>query len=312
MANDRYWIDRNEAEKQIVEELKRDEIFRKNITELYQSTLDDIQNDLDRELGFLANKESVSLADAQKTIKKTDVNRFSRLAKRMTNNEDFSDLANKYLRRYNVTMRTSRLELMQAYINAHVTNLANAEEIMTTGYLTETAERELVRQSGILNESAPSKQRIATVAKAIVTADFQGVKFSDRIWSNQDDLQADLYKAVRQGLIQGKNPRVTAREIKRNARDLMVGSPKKNNQNAKYVAERLAITESARVQTSVQKETFKTNGYTEYEYIAEPTACHICHELDGKIFKVSEMESGVNASPMHPFCRCSTASHMAR
>ena len=37
--------------------------------------------------------------------------------------------------------------------------------------------------------------------------------------------------------------------------------------------------------------------------------CPICKELDGKIFKVKDMECGQNAPPMHPNCHCATAPH---
>ena len=37
--------------------------------------------------------------------------------------------------------------------------------------------------------------------------------------------------------------------------------------------------------------------------------CPICKELDGKRFKVKDMECGKNAPPMHPNCHCATAPH---
>ena len=60
---------------------------------------------------------------------------------------------------------------------------------------------------------------------------------------------------------------------------------------------------------AAQKDSLESQDYEEYEYIAEPSACKICAPFDGKIFKVSEMESGRNCAPMHPFCRCSVAAH---
>lgn len=44
-----------------------------------------------------------------------------------------------------------------------------------------------------------------------------------------------------------------------------------------------------------------------YEYIANRDCCDICKELNGKHFKVSEMQPGQNAPPMHDGCRCSIA-----
>ena len=75
-------------------------------------------------------------------------------------------------------------------------------------------------------------------------------------------------------------------------------------------AERLMVTELTRVQIAAKKSSFERNGYEEYEYIAQPTACPVCAALDGKIFKVSKMLPGENAPPMHPWCRCSTAAYM--
>lgn len=69
-------------------------------------------------------------------------------------------------------------------------------------------------------------------------------------------------------------------------------------------------TELSRVQAEAQKQSYIRNGFDEYEFIAEPTACPICRALDGKHFKVSKMMPGENAHPMHPRCRCSTAAYM--
>ena len=70
------------------------------------------------------------------------------------------------------------------------------------------------------------------------------------------------------------------------------------------------ITELSRVQAEAQKQSYIRNGFDEYEFIAEPTACPICRSLDGKHFKVSKMMPGENAHPMHPNCHCSTAAYM--
>ena len=71
-------------------------------------------------------------------------------------------------------------------------------------------------------------------------------------------------------------------------------------------------TEKARVQIESQRISFEEGGYTQYEFIAEPDACPVCAELNEKIFDVDKMEAGINAAPMHPNCRCSTAAHMDR
>lgn len=104
-----------------------------------------------------------------------------------------------------------------------------------------------------------------------------------------------LSSLLQSGMVQGKKPRVLARELK-------------NTFNTStYDAERLMRTELARVQTEAQKQSFKRNGFTLYEFIANSGCCDICQSKDGKHFKVENMMPGENAAPMHPHCRCSAA-----
>ena len=84
----------------------------------------------------------------------------------------------------------------------------------------------------------------------------------------------------------------------------------KGKLNATYNSQRLMITEMTRVQTEVQRLSYKNAGIDEYEFIAEPSACDVCKPLDGKIFKLKDMQGGINAPSMHPNCRCSTAPYV--
>jgi hypothetical protein len=61
------------------------------------------------------------------------------------------------------------------------------------------------------------------------------------------------------------------------------------------------------VQTGAQKLAFEQGGFEEYLFIMNGAGCEHCSDLDGKRFKVSEMEIGKNAPPLHPNCRCSIA-----
>ena len=254
---------------------------------------DSIDDELNREIAFLSNSDGVSYAEAKRTIKQFDVDRFKRTAKRMVEEKDFSPEANRRLRRYNVTMRTNRLELMQAYINLNVARLADDEMGLIEKYLTDTAINELKRQAGILGMTVPSPELLKRSVKAVLESDFQGAHFSDRLWNKSDAFNADIEKGMRQVLIQGENPRVASREIRKHVKDTV--------DRTTYVSERLAITESARVQTATQRLSFEEYDINKYVYIAEPTACKICGALNGKVFNVADMRAGENAAPMHPF-----------
>ncbi|PTG26977.1 phage head morphogenesis protein [Staphylococcus capitis] len=81
-----------------------------------------------------------------------------------------------------------------------------------------------------------------------------------------------------------------------------------------YNASRLLVTESARVQAESQKLTYlKELGEDgEYKYVAkiDKKTSKICHSLNDKVFKVKDMIPGVNAPPMHPWCRSTTVPHV--
>ena len=131
----------------------------------------------------------------------------------------------------------------------------------------------------------------------IVNTPFKNVTWSNRIWDRQEALRDIVQKVTGDLVLRGKNPTVAIPQLRKEF-DVSV-----------YEAKRLAVIEGARVQIAVQKASFEQMGFEEYEYIAEPRACAICKPMDGKHFKVADMQSGLNASPMHPFCRCSTAAH---
>ena len=239
------------------------------------------------------------MAEAKRIISKTDVEAFQSIAKRYVEDRDFSPTANKQLRRYNVTLRTNRLELLQARINLDTVVLAWEEEQLTAKYITEEVIKERIRQSGILGMTVPSRSQLETLAKSVLLSDVSGATFSDRIWANQNELRNNINQTIERALIRGEHPRNAAASIKRLVRD-EYGMKKR-------AADRIAITESSRGQIIAQRESYKGAGIDQYIYLAENSACDICHELDDKVFKVKDMVIGVNAPFMHPWCKCSTA-----
>ena len=160
--------------------------------------------------------------------------------------------------------------------------------------LTDRTISEFERQAGILGKTIQNNEK---AANAIVNASFHNATYSDRIWMYQDMLKNELSSLLQTGLIQGQNPRRLATHLRKR-----FGVSQSN-------AERLMITELARVQTESQKQSFERNGFEEYTFLALGDACQICRALDGKHFKVSKMMPGTNAPPMHPNCRCSVAAY---
>lgn len=72
------------------------------------------------------------------------------------------------------------------------------------------------------------------------------------------------------------------------------------------VLSKLSMTESTAIGSLARRKIFKELGINKYQYYAreDERTCETCGSLHGLIFPVSAYEIGVNASPMHPWCRC--------
>ena len=296
-SND-YW--RRRETRQRRKNIKDQQEYDKHIESIYQKSMDNIQKEIDSFYVRYARKESITLAEAKKRASKLDMEEYSRKAKRYVEERDFSKQANEEMRLYNMTMKVNRLELLKAKIGLELADGFNDLQKFFDRKLTDRTLDEFKRQAGILGDTVTDTE-VAKRAKVLVNASFHNAKWSDRIWMHQDLLKNKLDGLLRTGLIQGRNPRELAREL-RKAFGASVND-----------SERLMRTEMARVQTAAQQESFERNGFKEYEYICcgLPDACEICRALDGKIFKVKDMMVGENAPPMHPNCHCSTAAAAA-
>ena len=279
-----YWKKREEAQKR--KNITDEKEYDKQIKQIYADVLDNVQKEIDAFYGKYAKAEGITIAEAKKRVSKLDIERYERKAKRYVKEKNFSKEANEEMRLYNATMKINRLEMLKANIGLELISGHNELQKYMEGILRGRTEDELKRQAGILGETIKDN---AKTANAIVNASFHNAKYSDRIWMNQDILKSDLSKLLQSGLIQGKNPRILAREIKKKF-DVSTSN-----------AERLMRTELARVQTEAQKQSFERNGFTQYTFLALGDACDVCKALDDKHFNVKDMMPGKNAPPMHPF-----------
>ena len=288
MTSQEYWKERETRQRK--NDIKNEREYRRHIEEIYQNMIDEIEKEINGFYGKYARKEGITIAEARKRAAKADIEALGRKAKRYVKDKDFSKQANEEMRLYNMTMKVNRLELLKAQIGLEMVAGFDEMEKYFGEILTERAVSEFERQAGILGKTI---QNNAKAANAIVNASFHNATYSDRIWMYQDMLKNELSSLLQTGLIQGQNPRVLATHLRKR-----FGVSRSN-------AERLMITELARVQTEAQKQSFERNGFEEYTFLALGTACPICKALDEKHFKVAKMMPGENAPPMHPFCRCS-------
>ena len=292
---------RRQELKHIEQSLKDDRKMKREMAKVYRNSAEDIQRHIDADIMRFAAKENVSMAEAKRIISKTDVEKFQNTAKRYVEDRDFSPKANAELRKFNVTMRTNRLELLQARINLDTVMLAWEEEQLTAKYITEEVIKEHIRQAGILGMTVPSSTQLETLAKAVLLSDVSGATFSDRIWANQNELRNNINQTIERALIRGEHPRKSAASIKRLVRD--------DYGKANRAADRILVTEVARGQSIAAIESFKEADIDKYIWISEPSACDVCAELNDKVFTLGAANN-IMPPETHPFCRCAISAYV--
>ena len=168
--------------------------------------------------------------------------------------------------------------------------------------LTDDYQAEIKRQAGIMGETTEGKLWTSKQVAKVVMAQTAGADFSKRIWANQDALKAELDGIISTGIIRGESPRKMATRIKSQVKDSVM--------DHKYVTERIARTESARVQYTAQIDEIKKNGYQYVQWFAEPKACAECSSIAHADNGYGEGIYKINKVPKipddtHPNCRCS-------
>lgn len=297
MSSNTYWRDRELEWKK--KRLKDEKQYADEIQEIYANMMDSVEKEIESFFTRYSNKENITMAEAKKRVSNIDIEAYKRKAKKYVKEKNFSDEANEQMRLYNLAMKVNRLELLKANIGLEL--VAGHDELKSyTGDKLEGAYlEEIKRNASILGDTVIDN---AKMAKTVADSSFKNATFSERIWVTQDQLKNSLSSVLSNALIQGKNPREFIPQIR------------KKFDVSRCNAERLLRTEIARVQTQAQAESYEANGIDEFEYVAcgLKDVCPLCKEVDGKTFKLKDMEIGKNAPPIHPNCHCALAPHSDR
>ena len=301
-----YWRDRES--KHIEKMLQQHVDYEKEIHRLYLNLWDEINDEILKFYSTYAGKQNINIGEAKKAASDFDVKAFAKQAKKYVEDRDFSSEANRQLRIYNLTMKVNRLELLKSKIGMFLTGTTDELQSYFKHQLTKDAIAEWSRQAGIL-APALDEPDYRRAIESIVDASYHNATFSQRLWTNQDILKADLDRLLTQGLTAGKHPDVLSREL----RKLVVIDSLRGAETADYVARRLMLSEATRIQSEVQKRSYEEYGYDEYDFIPESTACPHCKQIaKAGPYKTKDMMPGENAGPIHNWCHCSTVPRAKR
>lgn len=94
--------------------------------------------------------------------------------------------------------------------------------------------------------------------------------------------------------------------LKRSPLNVVLGTVDNRFNSINYVMKKLGLTESTAIGSLARLKIFKELGITKYQFYTkvDERRCEECGSLHGLVFPISSYEVGVNASPIHPHCRC--------
>lgn len=193
--------------------------------------------------------------------------------------------------------RISHLQAARRVIEAELDKLAAQEEKTGTGQLVDTYDNSYYKTAYDTLPELPETPVVPlseNVVEEAVQNKWDGKNYSERVWKNRDKLAQEAGRIIDSSAASGASIVQMTTELS----DLMdVGS---------YVAARLIRTEVNRMHNNAELASYTAMGLKEYKYLAtlDCRTCVVCGALDGKIFKVSEAQTGVNFPPIHPNDRC--------
>lgn len=316
-----YWQHREQRERKWQkEQLVNDDRYVKQIRQHYEAAIRRINDDINNQFQWLASQSGQPYAEMQKQVENLDIQRAAQDAQGLVSRAndlrrqghrvtygDFTEQENARMRLYNATMRINRMEFLKSEVGIELTKLTGELNSSLGTKLTDDARKEYRRQAGIMGEQLTNvKLWVDFKPQVFVMKSVSGGDWSQRLWKNQDMLKGQLDSVLSAGFITGESNQTMARHLKEVVRSTIT--------NQRFVTERLARTESARVAYDVQRESIERNGFKWVEWFAEPSACSIC----ARIARVDNGQ-GPGIYPLkkvpkipedtHPNCRCSIGSY---
>ena len=196
--------------------------------------------------------------------------------------------------------RLERLQQLQNQLDLTMQNVYQQEKVKSTGHYVDLANEAYYRSIFDIQQRTGLNFGFNLISPAavdrVVNSRWSGANYSARVWSNTKALAQDLKEELLLSLVTGRTDRETADII---ANKFAAGASQ---------ARRLVRTESCNLANQMEMVSYEECGIEYYIYVAtlDLRTSSICRSLDGKRFKVSEQQPGINCPPMHPWCRSTT------
>lgn len=299
----KYWRERLLALEE--EQYQKSEAYQKDLQEQFRRAKNEIQMDIERWYWRLAENNGISLAAAKRLLRKKELEEFQWTVEQYIKygeRNGFDPKWKKQLENASARHHISYLEALKCQMQQHVELLMTEYEGGVTDFLHKTytenyyhSAYEIAKGTGIGSNLAQLDEKsIHTIIKKPWTQD--GKNFSERIWTNKQKLTSNLHTELSQCIIRGEEP---AKAICRLAEIMDVSERQ---------AGRLVMTEAAAISSVAKKDCFQELDVEEFQFVAtlDRHTSKLCQSMDGKHFKMSDYQIGVNVPPLHCWCRSCT------
>lgn len=287
MKSNDYWTKRTQ---EIMAQLDKDDPSLTNaVLAEYKQAAEEIDKKIYNFYDKYAKDNKLSYQEAMKRVRAVDMRDYVKRANAYRKANKKNPELLKRLNAQYMSSKITRLELLKLEIEFSILQASNEQVGSFTDYL----KNESAYVYGALVAGNAIKTLNNREIETILNMEWSGANYSSRIWRNNDVLANKLKDELVKAAINGNNPVVTARRLRK-----IFDSTKANT-------ERLVRTESTYVANATTAKRYEEMGVEEYEFTAvmDRRTSTICREMNGETFKLKDFQPGTNAPAMHPNCR---------
>lgn len=287
MKSNDYWTKRTQ---EIMAQLDKDDPALTNaVLAEYKQAAEEIDKKIYNFYDKYAKDNKLSYQEAMKRVRAVDMRDYVKRANAYRKANKKNPELLKRLNAQYMSSKITRLELLKLEIEFSILQASNEQVGSFTDYL----KNESAYVYGALVAGNTIKTLNNREIETVLNMEWSGANYSSRIWRNNDVLANKLKDELVKAAINGNNPVVTARRLRK-----IFDSTKANT-------ERLVRTESTYVANATTAKRYEEMGVEEYEFTAvmDRRTSTICRELNGETFKLKDFQPGTNAPAMHPNCR---------
>ena len=298
LSSKEYWEKREAYKlKKGLKDLKK---IEKELVDEYKKAMNEIGKEISNLFYKYAKDNNLSYSDAKKYLNSSEFREFKRDLKSYMKFIEATGDEELLLELNTLAMksRISRLEEMfyqcGKYINEVYENTNKRLTVAYSSTIKDNYYQTIYDIHKAIGVGVSFSYIDNDMIKEILAFPWSGRSYSQNLWINRTKLKNAMVQELTQMIIQGKGVRETSKALSKR-----LEADYKN-------CVRLIHTEHSYFMSEATAKAYEELDVEMYQYSSalDKRTCESCGALDGEKFKLTDRKVGVNASPLHPLCRC--------